>query len=90
METNPNSFKALNNKGNALFDLARYQEAITWLDKAIAIDPKNVKAITVKGVALARLGEAREAMTWLDKALIINTTNAQILGLKEEIQATIK
>jgi len=32
---------ALQNKGVALQYLRKYEEAITWYDKALAIDPEN-------------------------------------------------
>ncbi|TLX86737.1 MAG: tetratricopeptide repeat protein [Thaumarchaeota archaeon] len=33
-----------NNKGVARIKLGRYEEAISWFDKVLAIDPKNVLA----------------------------------------------
>jgi len=32
---------ALNNKGAALMDIGKYQEAIEYLERVLAIDPNN-------------------------------------------------
>ena len=39
-QSDPNDANALNNKGLALDDLGKHQEAITYYDKVLAIDPK--------------------------------------------------
>ena len=67
---NPNYVDALNNKGSALDDLGKYDEAITWYDKALAVNPKYVDAFYNKGLALDDLGKYDEAITWYDKALL--------------------
>ena len=43
---------ALNNKGLALKNLGKYQEAIEWYDKALKIDPNDIYALNNKGLAL--------------------------------------
>ena len=62
-------FYALNNKGLALNNLGKYQEAIKWNDKALVVDPKYVYALGNKGSALDSLGKYQEAIEWYDKAL---------------------
>ena len=52
-----NDASALNNKGDALYNLGRYQEAMIYYDKALAIDPKNIDAIKGKQQALAALNQ---------------------------------
>ena len=42
-----------------LNDLGKYQEAITYYDKVLAIDPNFVYALNGKGVALDDLGKNR-------------------------------
>ena len=39
MVINGSYINALVNKGSALDDLGKYEEAITWYDKALAVDP---------------------------------------------------
>lgn len=44
-----------NIKQLALVNLGRYQEAITYYDKALAINPNNVDVLNAKGVATSKL-----------------------------------
>ena len=37
-----------NNKGMSLNSLGKFNESITYFDKALAIDPKNINALTGK------------------------------------------
>ena len=46
---------ALYNKGIALDNLGKYQEAITYYDKVLAINPNYVDALNNKAVAEANL-----------------------------------
>ena len=82
----PKDLDALNNKGVALNDLGRYEEALTWYDKALAIDPKHVYALYNKGAALFNLGKTDDAFMWIDKALSIDPNNQTILDLKSQLQ----
>ncbi|MGB8163347.1 MAG: tetratricopeptide repeat protein, partial [Nitrososphaeraceae archaeon] len=43
--TNTSSFSELFEKGNSLGNLGKYEEAISWYDKALKVDPKNVDAL---------------------------------------------
>ena len=58
-----------NNKGIALKNLSRYDEAIKAYDKALDLDPKFVYAWYNKGSALDDLGRYDEAIKAYDKAL---------------------
>ena len=49
LEVDPESVYALYNKGAALSDWGKNEEAIIWNDKALAIDPKNAVALHNKG-----------------------------------------
>ncbi|MEK6833910.1 MAG: tetratricopeptide repeat protein, partial [Thermoproteota archaeon] len=48
LEIDPQYVTALNNKGNSLASLDRYQEAIAYYDKALEIDPQYVTALSNK------------------------------------------
>ena len=47
-----NDTKAMNNKGIALRSLGKYQEAITWYDKALSIDGNDTYAMNNKGISV--------------------------------------
>ena len=58
----------------ALFfvSFGKYNEAITYLDRALAIDPNYKEALNDKGLALYNLGRYDEAITYFDMALAID------------------
>lgn len=58
--------------GNALYNLAKYQEAIACYDRALEIDTKNADAWNNKGFSLSILGKYDEAMVCYDRAIEIN------------------
>ena len=50
-------------KGVALLNLGKYNESITYFDKALNIDPKYFYALYNKAVALNKLGKYNESMS---------------------------
>ncbi|CAD8177031.1 unnamed protein product [Paramecium pentaurelia] len=74
----------LNNKqsiGQCLFTLLiftdkrllnKYEDAITWFDKALACDQKHVNSLFGKGECLRILRKYDESLKILDQALSIN------------------
>ena len=52
LKTNPTYASAWNQKGLALQELQRYEEAITCFDKSIEINPTYTDAWYSKGLAL--------------------------------------
>jgi len=71
LKLDPKNAVAWNNKGLALYDLGRYEEAIRCYDKVLEIDPKNAVAWNNKGNTLNKLGRYEEAIRCYDKALEI-------------------
>ncbi|MCG8365211.1 MAG: tetratricopeptide repeat protein [Pseudanabaenales cyanobacterium] len=65
----PDNSAAFYNKGTALDDLGRKEEAITCYDQALAIKPDYDKAFYNKGTALYDLGHKEEAIACYDQAL---------------------
>jgi tetratricopeptide (TPR) repeat protein len=62
---------AWNHKGNALFNLSKYEEAIVQYCKALDLCPIYVEAWYNKGLALHNLGKHKEAIACYDEALEI-------------------
>ena len=58
-----------NSKGNDLYKLGKYEEAIECYDNALDRDPGDVDALCCKGRALKELGKYQEAIGCYNKAL---------------------
>lgn len=88
----------LNNAGFFYADTGRYQDAITFLDQAIAIgdDEYNAFAYNNKGYALMQLGQLEAAREHILKSLTLHKGNSYayrnlaLLHLKENNQAAAK
>jgi tetratricopeptide (TPR) repeat protein len=77
----PGDVSHLYNKGLTLTDLGKYEEAITYYDKVLAINSTDFTlCICVlyanKGLSLDALGKYEEAITYYDKALAINSNSS--------------
>jgi Flp pilus assembly protein TadD len=57
------TWSAWSSKGYALGRLERYEEAITWYDKANELDSQDFFTLSSKGIALDRLERDEEAIT---------------------------
>jgi tetratricopeptide (TPR) repeat protein len=55
-------------KGNALAELARFDEAILVFDEAVKITPNHAMAWFAKGSAIAKTGRYQDAMQSLIRA----------------------
>jgi tetratricopeptide (TPR) repeat protein len=70
LELNPNSRTALEDKAHVLSErLGRVEEAVEFLDRAIALYPDHVLAQAGRGVLLARLGRRDAALRDAEAAL---------------------
>jgi tetratricopeptide (TPR) repeat protein len=82
-QTNDNyNLTSLYNQATDLYRQGRYEEAIAYYDKALAIDPNDVDALNYKGAALYRQGKHQEAITYFDKALAIDPNYVPALTYK--------
>ena len=68
---NNSTVQVLIDKGDTLTDLGNYEDAITYYDKALAIDPNNATFLDDKGYSLSKLGKYTDAITYYDKALLL-------------------
>jgi tetratricopeptide (TPR) repeat protein len=53
----PNYVNSIINKGISLSQLEKYEVAITYFDKVLAIDPNNIQVLFGKANALYNLGK---------------------------------
>ena len=81
-QTSSDDLDELNQKGNDLFDLERYDEAIPYYDQVLEIDPDDVVALTNKGLALRNLERHEEAISYYDRVLEIDPNDALVLNNK--------
>jgi tetratricopeptide (TPR) repeat protein len=65
----PNFAEAYNNRGAALADLGRLEDALSDYDHAIALQADHFGAHNNRGAALARLGRFAEALSSYDRAI---------------------
>ena len=89
-ELDPKNANAWYNKGNALRELGRYEEALRCFDKALEIDPKHVLAWNNKGIALHNLGRYEEALRCFDKALEIDPKHERAKNNKKLAEEKLK
>ena len=77
LETNPNVAAAHNNRGNALRELKRLDEALASYDRAITLQPDFAEAFNNRGVALAELTRPEEARASHDRAIALKADYAE-------------
>jgi tetratricopeptide (TPR) repeat protein len=73
----PDFVEAYNNRGAALADLGRLEDALSHYDKAIALKPDHAGAHNNRGATLARLGRFNEALASHDHAIALNPDSAE-------------
>ena len=66
----------VSNRGNALRDLKRFEEALANCDRAIALDPDHIGAWINRGIALAELKRFDEALASYNQAIEIEPEHA--------------
>lgn len=69
--------KAWNNRGFALANLGRYEEAISSYDKALQINPDYFQALLNRGDALKALGRHEESIDSYNQVLTINPDSSE-------------
>ena len=76
LQPEPDNYAAWNNKGLALYELGRYEEALEAFDKALEIKPDDIISWNAKGLALDNLSRYEEALEAFEKALRIQPDNS--------------
>ena len=57
-------------EGIALIEQGKYEEALLYFDKSLALEPGNLSALYTKGSALSSLGRYEEATYILIKSYL--------------------
>lgn len=86
----PLSFKECYDNGLNLVKEKKYEEAIGYFDKALAIEPDNLNACNDKGNALYSLGKYEESIKYYDKILEKDRNAAVIWCSKGNALAFLK
>jgi protein O-GlcNAc transferase len=76
----PDYAEVLTNRGTALWDLKRFEDALASHDKALAIRPDFAWALYNRGVTLQDLKRFEDALASYDKALAIKPDFAEALN----------
>jgi len=80
--TNTNSSTELIIKGDSLFNQGKYEEAIAYFDKVLALDPNDRDMLYYKGISLEGLGKHEEAIAYFDKVLALDQNDTDTLTYK--------
>lgn len=79
LKTNPNDLAALVGLGNAFFDAGKYDGALPYYRRALALDPGNPDVRTDEATALHQTGHDLDALRELDAVLHARPTFGQAL-----------
>jgi tetratricopeptide (TPR) repeat protein len=77
IQINPKVAGFHSNRGNALKDLGRYEEALSNYDKALALRPDFAEVHYNRGIALQELGRLGPALTSYQKAIAFKPNDAE-------------
>ncbi|GBO52752.1 hypothetical protein APA_421 [Pseudanabaena sp. lw0831] len=72
-------------RGDILYDLKRYPEAIVAYEKAVQIDPQYARAMYSQGLVLEELGRDREALQSYNRALVLYPDWEEVKQSKQKI-----
>jgi tetratricopeptide (TPR) repeat protein len=83
---NSTQLETLYNTANNFYDNQKYDEAIQYYDKVLAINPSAVGALNSKGLALDHLQRYDEAL----QSFELDTSNPKALDGKASILSKVK
>ncbi len=78
----PNNFRALHNKGLALFALGKFEKSIECYDKALEIQPNASRVKLNKAISLNSNRNFQEAKSLLDELVRLAPTNKEALNAR--------
>jgi tetratricopeptide repeat protein len=77
IEKNPKDLEALVRLGNFYQDAGKFDQAVDYYARALAVDPKQVDARTDRGICLRELGKPDDAIAEFRKSLEIDPRHWQ-------------
>jgi tetratricopeptide (TPR) repeat protein len=77
LKRKPNDAAALNNRGNALLALRRYDRALASYDRALALQPAYANALCNRGAALHALKRYDEALVACERTIALQPDYAE-------------
>jgi tetratricopeptide (TPR) repeat protein len=89
LEIDPKDKGAALDRGEALFDLGRFQDALEAYNALLMLDPAHTFAGSRRGQALQKLSRHREAVDAFDKVLARDKANVAVHRLKAESLSAI-
>jgi len=76
---NPKDVSAVVQLANVYFDAERWPDAISWYERALALDPKDPDVSTDLGVSYYYTNRTEEALTRFEESLKINPKHTKTL-----------
>jgi tetratricopeptide (TPR) repeat protein len=90
IQIDPNSSAYFSNRGIALQDLKRFDDALASYDRALAIRPNNPEALNNRGTALRDLKRFEDALASYDCALAIRPDYAEAFNNRGNVLRDLK
>ena len=79
IEKDPVEFGSLKKKADNLIGEEKYEEAIVYLDRILALLPENEEILANKGFVLCLLGDFDEGLNALKKAFKLNPASRYVM-----------
>jgi tetratricopeptide (TPR) repeat protein len=79
LKGDPKNVDATVQLGNVYFDAERWDDAITWYQRALELDPRNADASTDLGVSYYYSNKPDQALAQFEKSLTISPTHTKTL-----------
>jgi tetratricopeptide (TPR) repeat protein len=79
LQSDPNNAGAAVQLANTYFDGARYQDAITWYERALKLEPNDVNASTDLGVSYYYTNQPDRALQQFDYSLKLDARHTKTL-----------
>jgi len=78
----PNNFRALHNKGLALFALSKFEKSIECYDRALGIQPNASHVKLNKAISLNSSRKFQQAKSLLDELVLLAPKNKEVLNAR--------